>query len=365
MADLSEIRNLAAAVSGNPSPNYLGDRVGAPTTKGVSGDYSTDKANNGAYICQGGATWAPLITSTGDLTLATNTIALGTAAVAGTAGTTLRSDDTILAFDATAPTTSAVGDAAAAGAATTTARRDHVHGREAFATNTIALGTAAAAGAATTLVRSDATILAFDATSPAASVPSDTAVVGAATTAARRDHRHAREAKQVLQTGITSATGDINNTETLLATLAGLVGGTTLAAGSKIRITAEGTCTASGANVPTFTIRAGTLGTTSDASVAAIALAASAVTGTAIPFSVTINATVRTLGGSGTLAGSLTLINGGAANITGISTQVVQVVPFTSSTLATTTATNIDITFVTAGATTTATFQDVTIEVIP
>ncbi len=62
---------------------------------------------------------------------ATPTIALGTAYAAGAAATTIRSDSTLLAFDATAPTTSAPGDAAAVGAATVTARRDHTHGREA------------------------------------------------------------------------------------------------------------------------------------------------------------------------------------------------------------------------------------------
>lgn len=90
--------------------------------------------------------------------------------------------------------TSAVGDTASNGVATTGARSDHRHGREAFATPAVVLGTAAAAGAATTLLRSDATILAFDATSPTTSAVGDAAVVGVATVAARRDHKHAREA---------------------------------------------------------------------------------------------------------------------------------------------------------------------------
>ena len=57
----------------------------------------------------------------------------------------------------------------------------------AFATPAIVLGTAAAAGVATTLIRSDATIVAFDATVPAAL---GTAAAGAAAVAARRDHVH-------------------------------------------------------------------------------------------------------------------------------------------------------------------------------
>lgn len=63
-----------------------------------------------------------------------------------------------------------------------------------FAVPSIALGTAAAGGAAGTVIRSDATIVAFDATNPAASAPGDAVVVGVAAYAARRDHRHAREA---------------------------------------------------------------------------------------------------------------------------------------------------------------------------
>lgn len=58
-------------------------------------------------------------------------IHLGIAAAEGVSTDTIRSDATIVAFDATAPTTSAPGDAAATGSAGVAARRDHVHGREA------------------------------------------------------------------------------------------------------------------------------------------------------------------------------------------------------------------------------------------
>ncbi len=95
--------------------------------------------------------------------------------------------------DATAPTTSAVGDAAATGSARTLALRDHLHGRESFATNAIVLGTAAAAGAATTPMRSNDTIAAFDATVPTTSAAGDAAATGSAAKAARRDHVHGRE----------------------------------------------------------------------------------------------------------------------------------------------------------------------------
>lgn len=60
-----------------------------------------------------------------------------------------------------------------------------------FGTPAIVLGTAAAAGVATTAVRTDATIVAFDATTPAALALGGSGAVGAAAVAARRDHGHA------------------------------------------------------------------------------------------------------------------------------------------------------------------------------
>lgn len=118
------------------------------------------------------------------------TVVLSTAAAAGAASTVIRSDSTIAAFDATAPTTSALADAAATGSAAFAARRDHKHGRESFATNALVLGTAAAAGAATTPMRSNDTIAAFDATVPVTQAFSDAAATGSAAFAARRDHKH-------------------------------------------------------------------------------------------------------------------------------------------------------------------------------
>jgi hypothetical protein len=62
----------------------------------------------------------------------------------------------------------------------------------AFATPSIALGATAAAGAAGTVIRSDATIDAFDTTDPAATAYGNAAVVGTVDFAARRDHVHPR-----------------------------------------------------------------------------------------------------------------------------------------------------------------------------
>jgi hypothetical protein len=57
----------------------------------------------------------------------TPTLTLGTSSAAGSAATFVRTDASILAFDATAPSTQAFGDAASAGTASVAARRDHKH----------------------------------------------------------------------------------------------------------------------------------------------------------------------------------------------------------------------------------------------
>lgn len=59
-----------------------------------------------------------------------------------------------------------------------------------FGTPALTLGTSNAAGAASTAIRTDATILAFDATTPASSPLGGAGSVGAAAVAARRDHVH-------------------------------------------------------------------------------------------------------------------------------------------------------------------------------
>ncbi len=64
----------------------------------------------------------------GGSTFGTPALTLGTANAAGAIDEVIRRDATILAFDATVPVTQAFGDAAAVGAATVAARRDHKHG---------------------------------------------------------------------------------------------------------------------------------------------------------------------------------------------------------------------------------------------
>lgn len=81
-----------------------------------------------------------------------------------------------------------------------------------FGTPAIVLGTAAAAGAASTAVRTDATIVAFDATTPAALTLGGSGAVGAAAVAARRDHGHAVTGALDALSDVTApapATGDL------------------------------------------------------------------------------------------------------------------------------------------------------------
>lgn len=69
----------------------------------------------------------------------TPALTLGTTNTAGVATTFIRTDDTILAFDATVPSTQAYGDAADAGVATVAARRDHKHAMPATTKDTTAV----------------------------------------------------------------------------------------------------------------------------------------------------------------------------------------------------------------------------------
>lgn len=106
---------------------YVGSTTsGAP----VSGTFATGDfviARDGhLFVCVTGGspgTWADVASGA----FATPSITLGSSAAAGSAGTVIRSDSTIAAFDATAPTTQAFGDAAAVGSAAFAARRDHKH----------------------------------------------------------------------------------------------------------------------------------------------------------------------------------------------------------------------------------------------
>ncbi len=161
-----------------------------------------------------------------------------------------------------------------------------------------------------------------------------------------------------LQSSTIAASAAIAATETLIGNIP-LIAGSTLKAGSLIRITAEGTCTSSNADSAVFTLRAGILGTKADASVTTWTVT-TAGSGSSVPFRASIDFVVRVPGAAGTGAGSLVLTNNGT---TGIAAAAVTVVAATTSTLATTTATFLDVTY-TSASTSATTFQDVTIEVL-
>lgn len=96
---------------------------------------------------------------------ATPAIVLGAAAAAGSAATTIRSDATIVAFDATAPSTQAIGDAAAAGSAAIAAKRDHKHAITNPLTTAADLWVGGTSGAPSRLAKgSDSQVLTVDPT---------------------------------------------------------------------------------------------------------------------------------------------------------------------------------------------------------
>ncbi len=83
-----------------------------------------------------GTTWTDIGPGGGSgVTFGTPAVVLGTSAAAGSTDEVIRRDSTIVAFDATAPTTQAFGDAAAVGTAAVAARRDHKHAMPATPTS--------------------------------------------------------------------------------------------------------------------------------------------------------------------------------------------------------------------------------------
>lgn len=166
----------------------------------------------------------------------------------------------------------------------------------------------------------------------------------------------------------TSASAAINTTETIVAGGNAVQGQTvlipanTLQAGSTIRITLLGTCTSSVANNSTFTGRIGAAGTTADGTLFT-AVVAAAASGTAIPFKIGIEFTVRTVGSgtAGTIAGTATIFNQGT---TGISTLTVNVIPLSVSGFDTTVQNYFEVTYKSAAVTTTSTFQNGIVEVV-
>jgi hypothetical protein len=158
----------------------------------------------------------------------------------------------------------------------------------------------------------------------------------------------------------TAATSGINTSETIVAGGKTSNGATAnvlanqFIVGSRIRIVLWGVCTSSAANASTFTLRCGSLGTTSDASVATAAVTAF-TSGTAIPFQVIFDFTVTSTGTTGGISGYMTVTNNGTTGIAAAATTVV--IATTTATLNTTVAGYIELTYKSAATTTTTTFD--------
>lgn len=163
------------------------------------------------------------------------------------------------------------------------------------------------------------------------------------------------------EASITSASSGINTSETVVVQTPALAANR-LQAGTVIRATLMGTCTASASNASTFTCRIGTAGTTSDGAFYTGTTINSATSGTNIPFKLVIEITVRTTGASATCYGNYTMMNQGTTGLSSLSTTVQT---GSTATFNTTTASNIiSFTYKSAASTTTCKFQEAFIEVI-
>lgn len=169
----------------------LQNLAASPATP-VLGQFYYDSVLGHGYICTNatGPVWEAMA---GVTAFATPAIALGVAAAAGAASTVIRSDATIAAFDATAPSTQAFGDAAAVGVAAFATRRDHKHAmpseRVAASTTPAAVGTAAV-GVGVTDARADH-VHATGAATPSTQAFADAAAIGTGPAASMTDHKHA------------------------------------------------------------------------------------------------------------------------------------------------------------------------------
>jgi hypothetical protein len=236
-ADNDYAKFTAAGIEGVPYSTVLSDIGAIATTRTITAT---------APITIDGTTSADLSANRTIAITASNTTTAGSivAATAPAAGLrnvlaidnaeTARSDKAL--FDATDPSTQAVGDTAVVGTAMTAARRDHKHAftnpklddlstpdnntdLNANTTNHGLLLTAVAPAAGLTniiAIENAETVYKlkalFDATDPSTQAFSDVAAVGTAVTAARRDHKHAMMAAP------TSVSGNAGTVSTLAET---------------------------------------------------------------------------------------------------------------------------------------------------
>lgn len=167
---------------------------------------------------------------------------------------------------------------------------------------------------------------------------------------------------KVGQASIVANSAGINTTETIIVKSAALAANR-LVAGTHIRATLIGTCTTTVANTSSFLVRMGTNGTTADTAIATATTGVAGTTGTAIPFKVVIDFTVRTVGASGTGFITAALDSNGTTGIIATTGQLL--IQPSMSAFNTTTASNIiSFSYVSAATTTTSTFNQAVIEVV-
>lgn len=156
-----------------------------------------------------------------------------------------------------------------------------------------------------------------------------------------------------LQSGATvAATSGINTVETVVSPTLTFPANS-LQIGSVYRVRLHGTCTSTVANASTFSLQLGPLGTAADQLVATVACTAAA-SGTNIPFFIDFDLVCRTTGATGTVAGFGRLLNNG---VTGVSDAAVVIGATGTATIDTTVANKLTVSYLSAAATTTSTFQ--------
>jgi len=157
-----------------------------------------------------------------------------------------------------------------------------------------------------------------------------------------------------------ASSGSIANTDTKISS--GLLCSlNTITAGSLVKFTILGTCTSTAAGSQVFTIRYGSANTVADTSIATATFVAQ-TSGTTVAFSLSIYLTIRTIGSSGTVYGTASLVNQGT---TGIYTLATGNAVLAGALAINTTATGyIGLSYISGNASTACTFQNVITELI-
>ena len=212
-------------------------------------------------------------------------------------------------------------------------------------------GNAQVAGAANT---------AFDTTAPAVTTPLALGTVGTAATAPHRDHTHQSPGGIA---AIVAATAAIANAETVV--VGATIPAALLKAGTTLRIRAWGTITSTVDNNVTFNVRLGTTTLTGNVPCTLTSKCGNGGTVTTAGILLDIEVTIRTAGAGGTMYGTgvaLSIPTGAAVT----QALVLATSMFTPASVAvdTTGANLVELTCVTAAATSAVTFQQASISVV-